>query len=82
MAKGLYSDKREKFRKLLKQIRRDAGLTQVELAQKLNRPQSYVSEYERGHRRLDWVSVDEVMEACEESLAKFAVRYLDATGRS
>lgn len=33
--------------------RKSAGLTQMELAQLLGKPQSYVSKYERGERRLD-----------------------------
>ena len=32
-----------------------AGLTQAELSSLLNRPQSFVSKYERGQRRLDVV---------------------------
>jgi len=35
--------------------RKTAGLTQTELADQLARPQSYVSKYERGERRLDVV---------------------------
>lgn len=38
---------------LLRQVRLEAGLTQAELAQRVNRPQSYVSKYEIGERRLD-----------------------------
>ena len=38
---------------LLVEARRDAGLTQVALAKKLGRPQSFVSKFERGERRLD-----------------------------
>ena len=35
--------------------RKAAGLTQTELAEQLGKPQSYVSKYERGERRLDVV---------------------------
>lgn len=40
--------------------RRTAGLTQVELALKLRRPQSFVSKYETGERRLDVIEFLEV----------------------
>lgn len=33
--------------------RNDAGLTQVQLAQRLGKPQSFVAKYEGGERRLD-----------------------------
>lgn len=35
--------------------RKDAGLTQAGLAARLGRPQSFVSKYEAGERRLDVV---------------------------
>ncbi|MBV8311695.1 MAG: helix-turn-helix transcriptional regulator, partial [Planctomycetaceae bacterium] len=34
------------------EARKACGLTQAMLAQKLSRPQSFVSKYERGERRL------------------------------
>lgn len=40
---------------MLVQARKDSGLTQVELAQRLERPQSFISKVERGERRLDVV---------------------------
>jgi transcriptional regulator with XRE-family HTH domain len=43
--------------------RRARGLTQVQLAGALGRPQSFVSKYERGERRLDFVEVLEITEA-------------------
>lgn len=79
MAKRLYAIERDIFRDLLKQVRVDAGLTQSELSQKLGRPQSYVSDYERGHRRLDWVAVHEVLMACDSDLVGFASKYMAAT---
>jgi transcriptional regulator with XRE-family HTH domain len=48
---------------LLVQARSDAGLSQVDLAARLNRPQSYVSKYESGERRLDLIEFIEVAEA-------------------
>ncbi|WP_353200102.1 helix-turn-helix transcriptional regulator [Sandarakinorhabdus sp.] len=37
----------------LVEARRAAGLNQVELAEKLGRPQSFVSKIEKGDRRID-----------------------------
>ena len=78
MGRSLYSQKRERFRDLLKQVRIEAGLTQVELSKKLKRPQSYVSDYERGQRKLDWVAVDEVLAICGLRVVEFAKRYESA----
>jgi len=38
---------------LLRQARKDAELTQVEVAERLGKPQSFVTKYENGERRLD-----------------------------
>ena len=48
---------------ILAQARRDAGITQVELAAKLGHPQSFVSKYESGERRLDVIEFLQVAEA-------------------
>ena len=55
MTKSAFSRQYARFRSILIDARKSAGLTQVELAQKLKRPQSFVSKYERGERRLDVV---------------------------
>ena len=64
MKKSIWDVKQQKFRQALKQIRKEAQLTQTELAYKLNKPQSYVSKYENGERRLDFIEVLEVCEQC------------------
>lgn len=61
MEKTIWSDKSTKLRAILKKAREEVGLTQVELADKLKRPQSFVAKYEIGERRLDVV---ELMEIC------------------
>ena len=48
---------------MLIQAREAAGLNQRDLSAKMSRPQSYVSKYERGERRLDFVEFLEVAEA-------------------
>ena len=53
----------KRFRNLLIEARREANLTQAELSSRLRRPQSFVSKYERGERRLDVVEFREVAEA-------------------
>ena len=53
MRKTLGSSDHERFLELLVQKRRDAGLTQLAVAERLERPQSFVAKYENGERRLD-----------------------------
>ncbi len=59
---------------LLRQIRQEAGLRQGDLAERLARPQSFVSKYETGERGLDVLELYEVCAACGISLSKFASR--------
>ena len=60
MKKALYERSYAAFTELLKEERKNASLTQAALAKKLRRPQSYVSKYERGERRLDVIEFIEV----------------------
>jgi transcriptional regulator with XRE-family HTH domain len=53
----------KKFREMLVRVRKTAGLTQAELSELLDRPQSFVSKYERGERRLDVIEFGEVARA-------------------
>ncbi|WP_296651300.1 helix-turn-helix domain-containing protein [Paraburkholderia sp.] len=60
----LYAQRYEALRKVLRDTRRKAGLTQVGLAQKLGKGQSYVSKIERGEQYLDVLEFILWCEAC------------------
>lgn len=55
MTKSVFTPEYERFRLELVAARKNARVTQVALAKRLRQPQSYVSKYERGERRLDVV---------------------------
>ncbi len=63
MPRSRRSPRRERLQEILVRKRHDAGLTQAELARALDRPQSFVSKYETGERRLDVIELIEVAEA-------------------
>jgi transcriptional regulator with XRE-family HTH domain len=63
VTKSVFTEKYERFRKRLVESRKAGGLTQMQLAERLGRPQSFVSKYERGERRLDVVEFLEVARA-------------------
>lgn len=48
---------------VLRQLRFEAGLTQVEMAERLQVTQSYISKYENGERRLDVIELRHVADA-------------------
>jgi transcriptional regulator with XRE-family HTH domain len=60
---------------LLRQVRIEAGLRQVDLAKRLHQPQSFVSKYESGERRLDLLELNRVCKACGISLVNFIERF-------
>lgn len=66
-----WNEKRVILQDALKQTRLDAQLTQSDLARRLGKPQSYVSKYESGERRLDVIELEEVCVAIGESLGDF-----------
>jgi transcriptional regulator with XRE-family HTH domain len=55
----------------LRALRTAAGLTQVDLSTALQRPQSYVSDVERGSRRMDLLQLRDFCQACGQSLTEF-----------
>lgn len=75
MVASLHSHNYEIFRELLIKARREAGLTQVEIAKELKVPQSFVSKYERGERRLDFTEFLKVAELLKIDIPGFIASY-------
>lgn len=71
MTKSVFTDRYKLFLNLLVQERKDRGITQVSLAKRLNKPQSYVSKYENGERRLDVVEFLDIAACLELDAAAF-----------
>jgi transcriptional regulator with XRE-family HTH domain len=55
----------------LKQARQDAGLTQAQAAERLGKPQSYVSKVERAERRIDPPELARFAELYKRNIADF-----------
>ena len=56
-------------------MREQKGLTQVELAGLLGKPQSFVSKYESGERKLDLPELDDICKALDATLETLVRRY-------
>jgi transcriptional regulator with XRE-family HTH domain len=65
---------REKFLFLLKEIRQKRGVTQVELAEKLGVPQSFVSKYESGERQLNILELRQICHSIGISFDNFVLQ--------
>lgn len=77
MEKSIYSAEYQQVCDLLRQLRREAGLTQVQVVEALGVPQSFVSRYESGQRRLDIVELRHVMKVINATLTDL-VQYLES----
>ena len=60
---------------MLKDARLQANLTQTQLAQKLNVPQSFVSKYEHNKRKLDVLEFIKIVQILNQHPTKFIQKY-------
>jgi transcriptional regulator with XRE-family HTH domain len=63
IAKSVHSPNQAAFCRLMIAARKNAGLTQQDLAKRLKKPQSFVAKYEGGERRIDVVEFLAIVEA-------------------
>jgi transcriptional regulator with XRE-family HTH domain len=65
---------------LLRELREERGLRQADIAKTLSCPQSVISKYESGERRLDILELRDICGALGISLQQFAERLEHALG--
>ena len=71
MRRSIGTAEHKRLLALLRQIRLNAGLRQVDVAKRLKEPQAFVSRYETGERRLDLLELREVCRALGINLKDF-----------
>jgi transcriptional regulator with XRE-family HTH domain len=71
MPKAIYTKDHNAIVKRLKSARIEAGLGQVEVANRLGKTQSYVSKIESGQRRFDVLQLKEFANLYKKSLYHF-----------
>jgi transcriptional regulator with XRE-family HTH domain len=60
---------------LLRELRKQKGLTQDQMAKAIGVKQAFVSKYETGERRLDFLDLVAICEVLSISIVKFAERF-------
>ena len=63
VTKSVHTRNYTRFLELLITARKTARVTQDEVAERLNRPQSFVSKYENGERRVDVIEFLDIAQA-------------------
>lgn len=75
MRKSIYSEEQRAIQTLLIQLRKERGLRQIDLAEKLGMSQQFVSRYEEGQKVLDLPELGQICRALSISLAEFVRMY-------
>src|SRR5437588_8952755 len=75
MDKSIFTPEQESLQQVLRQLRLGAGLRQEDLAARLNEPQSFVSKYESGERRLDLIELRQICRALGVTLLELVSRF-------
>ena len=70
MTKSVFTESYKKLCELLVDARKNASMTQQQVANKLNRPQSFVTKYEKGERRLDIIELIEIVDILNIDIIK------------
>ncbi|NCO24995.1 helix-turn-helix transcriptional regulator [Candidatus Parcubacteria bacterium] len=71
MRKSIYSKEYKGFLSKIKKARQEAGFTQKEVADKLKKPQSYISKIESGERRVDVAELKRFVKIYKKDISYF-----------
>ncbi|POD30572.1 transcriptional regulator [Pseudomonas syringae pv. syringae] len=71
MTKAIYRREHVIFLEVLKRMRVESGMTQAQCSAALGRPQSFMSDVERGVRRLDTVQLRDLCQVLNSDLIAF-----------
>lgn len=63
---------------LLRQFRLSKNITQIELSERINEAQSFVSKYESGEQRLDLYEIEKICNALNIQLLDFIKAYIES----
>lgn len=75
MVKTIHSNKNKKLIETIKKMRTEKGFTQLELANKLSKPQSFISKIESGERRIDLIELEKICCLLDFDLIDFIILY-------
>jgi transcriptional regulator with XRE-family HTH domain len=81
MDKSIWTSEYAVLLELLREAREAAGLTQVELAEKIGQSQSFVSKIEIGERRLDLIQLRSICLTLGTDLPKFVAQLEKRLGK-
>ena len=71
---ALHTKRYKGFLTRLRQARAEAGLTQTAVAERLGRPQTWVSKCELGERRVDFVELEDLAAVYGKPLSFFRTK--------
>ena len=71
MEKTIHQQEYRQIVEKLKKARKEAGFTQIQVSQKLSKPQSYISKVEAGEQRIDVIELKIFADLYRKSLNFF-----------
>jgi transcriptional regulator with XRE-family HTH domain len=81
MTKSVFTERYARFLEMLCNAREDSGLTQIEVARKMGRPQSFVSKCESGERPVDVVELFDFCRVYGKSVTRLVKELLKANSQ-
>lgn len=77
MAHPIHDPRYQQVAALIAEIREERGIRQQDLAERLGRPQGFISKVENGRRRVDLIELIDILAALEADPREFLDRILE-----